>query len=40
MDIVQVGKQDDVAVLRGCDYWTELLALFLSGVFLISDCDR
>jgi hypothetical protein len=40
MDIVSVGKQGDVAVLRGCDYWTELLALFLSGVFLVYDCER
>jgi len=40
MDIVQVGKQGDVALLRGCDYWKELLALFLSGVFFVSDCER
>jgi hypothetical protein len=40
MDIVPVGNERDVADLRGFDYWTELLALFLSGVFLFSDCDR
>jgi hypothetical protein len=39
MDIVPVGNERDVAFLGGFDYWTELLTLFLSGVFLVSDCD-
>jgi len=40
MDIVASGKQGDVAVLRGCDYWTGLLALFLSRVFIFFNCER